>query len=257
MEKLSEAGHWYTKDGEPKYTLIGKNKKERNTTLRDARKLNLFPSVTTILDVAAKPGLVNWQVNQGIQAALTLPREENETDEQFLYRVRQDSKEQAEKAANEGTIIHADINKGFAGTKDSVVFTVLKKLIDNTFPNEQWVSESSYASDEGFAGQVDLHNKKKTIVIDFKTKDNIEGKDPSKLVFDNHGMQLSAYSALLGIDKPIRVSVFIDRKNPSVILPYVWDRDSHTKHLKMFLALLTFWKMSKNYDPTISSKEGN
>ena len=28
MEKLSEAGHWYTKDGEPKYTLIGKNKKK-------------------------------------------------------------------------------------------------------------------------------------------------------------------------------------------------------------------------------------
>ena len=254
---LAESGHWYTIDGKPKYTIVSKNGKQRNTTLRDARKLNLFPSVTTILDVAAKPGLVNWQVNQGIQAALTLPREENETDEQFLYRVRQDSKEQAEKAANEGTIIHADINKGFAGTKDSVVFTVLKKLIDNTFLNEQWVSESSYASDEGFAGQIDLHNKKKTIVIDFKTKDNIEGKDPSKLVFDNHGMQLSAYSALLGIDEPIRVSIFIDRKNPSMILPYVWDRDSHTKHLKMFLALLTFWKMSKNYDPTISSKEGN
>ncbi len=80
----SESGHWYTIDGKPKYTIVGKNGKERNTTLRDARKLNLVPSVTTILDVAAKPGLVNWQVNQGIQAALTLPRKVDETDEESV-----------------------------------------------------------------------------------------------------------------------------------------------------------------------------
>ena len=112
---LAESGHWYTIDGKPMYTIVGKNGKIRNTNLKDARKLNLVPSVTTILDVAAKPGLVNWQVNQGIQAALTLPRKIDETDEEFLHRVRQDSKEQAEKAAEEGTKIHADINMGFAG----------------------------------------------------------------------------------------------------------------------------------------------
>jgi len=251
---LSEAGHWYTLEGKPQYTVIGKNKKERNTTLRDARQLNLVPSVTTILDVAAKPGLVNWQINQGIHAALTLDREVDESDEQFLYRVRQDSKEQGLKAAEQGTKIHGDINMGFAGKKDSEVYTHLIKLINNSFPNQDWISEGSYTSKEmGVGGQVDLHSK--TIVMDFKTKDDIEGKDASKLVFDNHGMQLSAYAMLLNIDDPTRVSIFIDRKKPSVILPYVWDRESHQKHLTMFNALLTFWKMSKNYDPTIL-KEG-
>lgn len=34
----AEAGHWYSKEGEPKYTIIGANGKERNTTLRDAKK---------------------------------------------------------------------------------------------------------------------------------------------------------------------------------------------------------------------------
>tara|TARA_Y100000816_G_C25979107_1_gene511123 strand:- start:181 stop:936 length:756 start_codon:yes stop_codon:yes gene_type:complete len=245
----SESGHWYTIDGKPKYTIVGKNGKERNTTLRDARKLNLVPSVTTILDVAAKPGLVNWQVNQGIQAALTLPRKVDETDEEFLHRVRQDSKEQAEKAAEQGTNIHADINMGFAGKKDSEVYTHLRELLDKSFPNQEWVSEQSYTSKEkGYGGAIDLHSK--SIVVDFKTKDNIEGKDASKLVFDNHGMQLSAYAELLYIGKPTRVSIFIDRKNPSVILPYVWDMESHLKHLVMFNSLLTYWKMSKNYDPT-------
>jgi hypothetical protein len=69
-------------------------------------------------------------------------------------------------------------------------------------------------------------------------------------------MQLSAYAELLYIGKPIRVSIFIDRKKPSVILPYVWD-GGHLKHLVMFNSLLTYWKMSKNYDPTETLKEEN
>ena len=259
MENTSEKGHWYTLEGKPLYTLVGKNGKERNTNLRDARKLNLVPSVTTILDQAAKPGLVNWQINQGINAALTLPREEDETDEQFLYRVRQDSKEQAEKAAEQGTIIHADINMGFAGKKESKTYSCVDKIVNGLFPNQEWLSEQSYTSkEEGFGGAIDLHSKT-GIVIDFKTKDNLEGVEAKSLVFDNHGMQLSAYAMLLKINTEnlTRVSIFIDRKNPEVIVSYVWERDSHKRHLQMFNALLTYWKCLKKYDPTETLKEGN
>ena len=259
MGLVSESGHWYTLEGKPLYTLVGKNGKERNTNLRDARKLNLVPSVTTILDQAAKPGLVNWQINQGINAALTLPREENETDEQFLYRVRQDSKEQAEKAAEQGTIIHADINMGFAGKKESKTYSAVHKIINGMFPNQEWLSEQSYTSkEEGFGGAIDLHSKT-GIVIDFKTKDNLEGVEAKSLVFDNHGMQLSAYAMLLKINTEnlTRVSIFIDRKNPEVIVSYVWDKNSHERHLQMFNALLTYWKCLKKYDPTETLKEAN
>ena len=259
MGLVSESGHWYTLEGKPLYTLVGKNGKERNTNLRDARKLNLVPSVTTILDQAAKPGLVNWQINQGINAALTLPREEDETDEQFLYRVRQDSKEQAEKAAEQGTIIHADINMGFAGRKESKTYSAVHKIINGMFPNQEWLSEQSYTSkEEGFGGAIDLHSKT-GIVIDFKTKDNLEGVEAKSLVFDNHGMQLSAYAMLLKINTEnlTRVSIFIDRKNPEVIVSYVWDKNSHERHLQMFNALLTYWKCLKKYDPTETLKEAN
>jgi len=61
QEQKSESVHWYTKDGEPAYTIERADGKGfRNTTLRDAKKLGLLPSVTTILGVAAKPGLQNW-----------------------------------------------------------------------------------------------------------------------------------------------------------------------------------------------------
>ena len=58
-EKTSESGHWYTKDGTPAYTTMGKTG-ERNTTLRDARKLGLLPSVTTIIGQLSKTGLNTW-----------------------------------------------------------------------------------------------------------------------------------------------------------------------------------------------------
>ena len=64
----SEAGHWYTQEGEPCYTQVtasGKNKgKDRNTTLRDARKQNLLPSVTTVQSIQSKPVIVQWAKKQ-------------------------------------------------------------------------------------------------------------------------------------------------------------------------------------------------
>ncbi len=38
----SESGHWYTQDGDPMYTVIGANGKERNTTYEMPRKLSTF-----------------------------------------------------------------------------------------------------------------------------------------------------------------------------------------------------------------------
>ena len=71
--RASESNHWYTRDGIPRYTVMGKNGKERNTTLRDARTENLVPSVTTVLTVMAKPALIQWLQKQVLMAALTLP----------------------------------------------------------------------------------------------------------------------------------------------------------------------------------------
>jgi len=87
----AESGHWYTRNGEPMYQIEGANGKIRNTTLRDARKHNLVPSVTTILNVAAKPGLDNWKLQQVLLAALTLPRNEGEPEGAYIDRIISDS----------------------------------------------------------------------------------------------------------------------------------------------------------------------
>src|SRR5512139_2124965 len=114
-ERASQAGHWYTKDGKPAYTVIGKNGKERATTLRDAKKEGLVPSVTTILKEANKPALATWIQKQVLMAALTLTRNPEESDEAFINRIMEDSKQQAIKAAERGTQVHAYIQMGFEG----------------------------------------------------------------------------------------------------------------------------------------------
>jgi len=244
----SESGHWYTQEGEPMYTIVGANGKERNTTLRDARKEQLVPSVTTVLSMVAKPSLENWKINQALNSALTLQKDEDESLEEFAYRCKQDSKRIGQEAAEKGTQIHAMIEQGFLGEGTSKPYKAIKKFLDKNFPKEEWIAEDSFCADLGYGGKIDLYSKS-GIFVDFKTKDNLEGKDPSKLVYDEHGMQLSAYAQGCGFDDVERVSIFVDREDTELIACHVWDRDSQTKHREMFNSILTYWKLVKNYEP--------
>ncbi len=243
----SESGHWYTQDGDPMYTVIGANGKERNTTLRDAKKENLVPSVTTILGMVAKPSLENWKINQALNSALTLEKDPLESLEEFAYRCKADSKRIGQEAAKKGTEIHAMIEMGFLGEGTSKTYEIIKEWLDENFPNEEWIAEDSFCADSGYGGKIDLYSKS-GIFVDFKTKDNLEGKDPAKLVYDEHGMQLSAYAQGCGFDDVDRVSIFVDRENPELIACHIWDRDTQQKHTEMFNSILTYWKLVKNYE---------
>jgi len=243
----SESGHWYTHEGEPMYTIIGANGKERNTNLRDAKSLGLVPSVTTIMGMIAKPSLENWKINQALNSALSLKRQEGESIESFTYRCKQDSKKIGLKAAKEGTKIHAMIERGFLGKRKTKPYKVIKAWLDETYPDEDWIAEASFCAKSGYGGKIDLYSNS-GIFIDFKTKDNLEGKDPARLVYDEHGMQLSAYGQGCGFDDIERVSIFVDRKNTGFILCHVWDKESHQKHLSMFNSILEYWKLAKNYN---------
>ncbi len=248
----SESGHWYTQEGEPMYTIIGANGKERNTTLRDAKKESLVPSVTTILSMIAKPALENWKIDQALNSALSLKKEKGETLESFTYRCKQDSKKIGLDAAAKGTKIHYQIEKGFLGQGKSKPYKVIKKWLDENFPNEEWIAEDSFCADSGYGGKIDLYSKS-GIFIDFKTKDNLSGKVPSKLVYDEHGMQLSAYAQGCGFEDVERVSIFVDRADTGLIACHVWDKDTHARHLAMFNSILSYWKLVKNYDSSVSN----
>lgn len=100
------SGHWYSSLGEPAHVVIGANGKERNTTVADARKMKLYPSVTSVLGIMAKPNLVNWQIEMALTAALTMSQKEDEDLSAFAKRAYQESKEITAKAAKFGTEMH-------------------------------------------------------------------------------------------------------------------------------------------------------
>jgi len=190
-EKEEQNGHWYLPDGSPAYRIIGKNGKERNSTVKDAREHGLLPSVTTIIGCASKPALDVWKQQQAILSALTLPRLEGESEEDWLSRVVADSKETAKQAAERGTQIHGVIEAFYEGIYIPELppyVRAVENAINEHFGSQLWISEKSFAYG-GFGGKCDLVAKS-GFVVDFKTTE----KDLDKLdYFFDHQMQLSAY----------------------------------------------------------------
>jgi len=204
-EYQSESGHWYLPNGDTAYRIVGKNGKERNTTVKDARELGLLPSVTTIIGCAAKPSLDIYKQQQAILAALTLPRLEGESEESWLNRVVTDSKEHAKQAAERGTQIHGVIEAFYEGVyipELPAYVRVVESTINAHFGQQLWVAEKSFAHN-GYGGKCDLisrphfHPKTDGFVIDFKTTE----KDVDKLdYYFDHTMQLAAYR--MGFEMP-------------------------------------------------------
>lgn len=230
----AEAGHWYTKQGEPAYTIVGKNGKERPTTLRDAREKGYVPSVTMIIREAAKPGLENWKQDQVLLAALTLPRVENELEKEFIARVKEDAKQQAIKAAGRGTEIHAWIQKGFLGeflTGDALeYFRLVALLLHETCEEQDWIVEKSFATNF-YGGKIDLHCD--DYLFDIKTKETIADAK----IWDEHLMQLAAYQRGIGHRGKAGI-IFVSTTALEVKIEWI---DETVRGVKMFDALTDYY----------------
>ncbi len=245
--RASESNHWYTRDGVPMYTVEAAKGGQRNTTLRDARKLNLVPSVTTILNVAAKPGLTQWLQKQVLLAALTLPRMRDEPEDEFIARIIDDSKEQGRAAADAGTEIHASIQGFYEGqpvTRHQEHITGCTRAISDVFGLHGWIAERAFGHELGFGGKVDLHSPQ-GVVIDIKTK---EFTDPEKVdAYDEHLMQLAAYRVGLGMPEARCANVFVSRSVPGLTRLVEWSQEDLTRGWQMFVALLNFWQLKNQH----------
>jgi len=248
--RASESNHWYTKDGIPQYTVPSKKDGlPRATTLRDARTMDLVPSVTTILGCAAKPALIAWLQQQVLFAALTLPRRPDEPEKEYIERIISDSKEQGRSAADAGTAIHASI-QGFyedrpTGKHQESVDACTKAITEH-FGEAIWISERSFSHEFGFGGKCDLFCAGTiNAVVDIKTK---EFTDPKKVEgYDEHLMQLAAYRVGLGIPNARCANVFVSRNVPNLVVVKEWSEDDLIRGWKMFLSLLEFWQLKNQF----------
>lgn len=242
----SESGHWYTREGKPAYTIIGKNGKERNTTLADAKKIGLVPSTTTITKMAAAPGLEIWKQKQVLLATVTLPRRSEEPEEVWVSRVMEDSKQQGIMAAQRGTDIHTAIEKRLKGQEPDIELAPYADAaiaaVNEKYPGMKWNMERSFASSLGYGGKVDLFSDI-GVVLDFKSKD---GSLDKVKCWDEHFMQLASYSQGLGFTDAKCANVFITRTRPIEVKILEHSVEETVKGWRMFLALLEYYKAKNN-----------
>jgi len=256
IARSAESVHWYRQDGHPQYTVPAKDGSDRPTTLRDARKMNLVPSVTTILKIASKPGLEQWKLEQMLLSALTLPRIDGETEKDLIIRITADSKETGRRAAERGTRIHESIEKWYGGNKNvehpEISLAFEHKVFEHfgTHPFQDWKTEVSFASPLGYGGKVDLYcmadaTAPTGIVIDAKTKEF--GPDDKVEGYDEHLMQLAAYRHGLGVPYARCANVFASVTNPGLIKVVEWPEEDLLRGWEMFQCLLRFWKIKQKF----------
>ena len=156
--------HLYNNKGKPVYEVPYANKKGmRKATLKDARKLGLYPSVTEVLNILDKPGLNIWKENQVLESALTLTRDKNDSDKSFIARIKKDAKELSLKARNKGTDIHNALEKWFDNDikffngEYFIICQNVEREVNKYFNNNVWITEKSYSNKKyGYGGKIDL-----------------------------------------------------------------------------------------------------
>jgi hypothetical protein len=237
-----ENGHWYDKNGKEAHSYINKKGEEKPTTLRQARTEGLVPSVTSIIRLAAAPGLDAWKADQVIMAALSLPRVPDETDDQFVARIKEDAKAQAKRAAEIGTTVHACVQSGFENkllaADAKVYYLSAREALNEAVGCLCWKSEQSFAKD-GYGGKVDLHtwDLEQQYVVDIKsTTKPLEGLK----TWDEHSLQLAAYRHGLGMDDARCFILYIHTETAESKLIEL-DSKELEKGFKMFVALRDYF----------------
>jgi len=254
QHNLSDS-HWYTRDGSPAYTIKKKDGKDRPATLRDARKYNLLPSVTTIFNIMAKPQLDRWKINKAVVAALSTDRDEDEPDDRYYQRIVERSKEEVSEAADLGTRIHDGIEASFEGkpVADNIKCYVepTMEYIDGLKLTDIVMEKSVVCQRYGYAGRVDLMAKygDSNIVIDFKTRKTKEGE--KVLPYDFQAMQIAAYAyaAFGDLTKTYGANVYISTTEPGRIETASYNPEQLLIEQGAFLDMTSLWRYIKNYDP--------
>lgn len=254
----SEGGHWYDRNGNMVELVPGANGNMVKPDIRHARKLGLLPGVTTVLKVQSAPGLVKWQVRQALMSALTLPRREGESLDDFMERADRDAQEQGNKARDKGTELHTALEraaqcKPFDEQWERHVQAVdtAMRLVGIDFRAGE--AERSFAHPLGFGGKNDGHCKRQVALWDYKSKPRIEGK---KLAYDEHVQQLTACAeGLMAGTTPRLLNVFVGVEDAKCVV-HEWDDPLDcSRGWQMFQAALTLWQLKNRYNSAFSLQE--
>lgn len=242
--------HWYYPDGRSCYEVPrASGEGMRPTTLADARKLSLLPSVTTILNVLRKPQLETWLQEQACLAVLTTPRSPEEPLDAFVERVLHTERQQDQEsdiAKKRGTEIHDALEDLFS---EKAVSSDMEPWIDPAYEAVRKFLPITLHTEiilvgDGYAGKSDLIALDQfgdEWVVDFKTTKRI----PKKESHWEHKMQTAAYSMCRrGLH---HCNVYISTVDQGKF--EIHDNGTLDAPAKAFVSLLNYWQVANNYHP--------
>lgn len=255
-------GHYYDREGKPTHKVEAANGSGlRPTNVRDARKMGLVPSVTTIFKLyGANGGLLQYLKKEYAVAAYQLGIDHVELsdymgvdyfgEKALMKAVTPLAQKHANDAANAGSHIHwfleqYQLEEEFECTDEewNTCLNVDKLLID-VFGKCEWHLEKSFASNLGYGGAVDLSCLEgEGIIADYKTT---TWGDRGPNIYPTHIEQLVAYAEGLGVPDARLANVFIHRETGEVLL-IEHKRKKIEKARNCWRALLALWK-AHNHD---------
>lgn len=248
---MNEGGRWYDpRTGKSCHTLPKKDGTgNKNTTLREGKELGLYPSITTVLKVLAKPELDRWKQLQVATASLTLPRHDGETDEDFINRIIVDAFTQVDDAALLGSNIHQALEFHFQGRKYDPSLSVYVNAVDEWIKNNgiTFLKHETrvFDHDLGVAGTFDalcLQNGEK-IIGDFKSRKTKPGM-PCK-PWNTEPMQISAYASPLQAARGF--NLFISTTEPGRCEGTFYDHSRLKKEHEAFRSVVALYRHINNF----------
>lgn len=249
----SESAHWYDpKTGKAAHTVIAKGTGlPRQTTLADARRMGLYPSVSGILRVLDKPALNAWKIEQSLLAAVSTPRIEGEELDAFVKRVLSvDAEAEGQKARDWGTLVHAHLESALKGEPlppemEQWCRPVLELVASLGKP----IATERIVVGDGYAGTLDclVDTGDSLMVVDFKTTKS--AKLPAKSYIE-HRLALSAYAMALPFEESARktttANIYISSTTPGLISLCEND-DWRLTFERGFKPILQYWRWAHGY----------
>lgn len=258
-------GHWYTQTGEKRYETRGTNGALRPTTLRDARKEYLLPSVTEVMAVVAKPQLDLWRAKQITKATYTFHTELMGLPyDRYHGAIMEKAAQETAQAADTGTAIHkaiedyyqtGDFDPEYSGHVAAVEEWQAKHHLE--FLEHEIVVVNKK---DGYAGTVDavFRDDGKEGVCDFKSRKTKEGQEVKP--YESHVAQCAAYWLAKNKDDDftgaIACNVYLSTTELGRMEVCWYDEDQlWNAYYNYFAPCLMLWRFNHNYDPRNAATE--
>lgn len=204
----------------------------------------VVPSVTTVLNVLAKPALTNWLIDQHLKQAFDNPQISVEGYDEWLADIKRKAEMEMDKAPSAGSDLHNILEQYYLLTLPMdhelrPLCNEVNGVIEEITDRREWETEVNFVHD-GYGGQVDLACEK--WLIDFKTKQTADKFKPGKMVYDEHKMQLAAYREGLCRPKARCANVFICLENGEIDFHEHSEADLD-KGWQLFKHTLSIWNL--------------